>query len=220
MHLWKAMFTAQGINKFFKRFVTAILFGCVYLCSIIFLPKFITLVLLVMTSFFILNEWFALLSKIKCSLLFTFIYPILPYASLIALLFLDKNFLIMSFVAAFAFDTGAYITGSLFGRHKMVPSISPNKSWEGFLGGVIFLFIALEIYIYFFNIASTNFHIFLISILAALIAFSGDLAESYIKRLAGVKDSGNSLPGHGGFLDRFDSIMFLSFFGLILHLLC
>lgn len=101
-------------------------------------------------------------------------------------------------------DTGGYFAGILFGRHPMVPAISPKKSWEGFAGSVVLAMIIGAFAVpYLIDIQPLEGAIF-----GALMAFSataGDLIESAIKRDAGIKDSGHSIPGHGGFLDRIDS---------------
>ncbi len=113
----------------------------------------------------------------------------------------------------FGYDTGAYFAGRAFGRHKMAPYISPSKTWEGAAGGValalgvglIVRVVAGEIAGSFpLNLATTVIAALLIPIAAQL----GDLVESALKRSAGAKDAGNSLPGHGGMLDRFDSLLF------------
>ena len=104
-------------------------------------------------------------------------------------------------------DTFAYFTGSLLGKHKMAPSISPKKTWEGFAGGMI---AALTVAF----LISLNFNIFNVvqwmvtGLLVSVFGSAGDFFESWLKRKAGVKDSGTLLPGHGGFLDRFDALIF------------
>ncbi len=106
-------------------------------------------------------------------------------------------------------DTGAYLVGSRIGRHKMSPRLSPKKSWEGFAGGVIFAVLtgALLAYVY-STLGPLHLPIWmgmLYGLLAGLVSPLGDLGESMIKRYAGLKDSGNLFPGHGGALDRIDS---------------
>ena len=106
-----------------------------------------------------------------------------------------------------AMDTGAYFAGRFWGKHKMVVRVSPKKTWEGFCGGMV-LTLLVAIVVSLFQHAS-GYRIGLICILAfvtALFAVLGDLFESLLKREAGVKDSGTLLPGHGGILDRIDSI--------------
>ncbi|MDZ4654563.1 MAG: phosphatidate cytidylyltransferase [Coriobacteriia bacterium] len=113
-------------------------------------------------------------------------------------------------ISVWANDSFAYLVGSAIGRHKMAPRISPNKSWEGFIAGTVFT-IGVWVAVYF--LASTGLSLgshIMIGITASAAAVVGDLAESRLKREAGVKDSGKGLPGHGGFLDRFDSLTLVS----------
>ncbi|MEN9697108.1 MAG: hypothetical protein RLZ56_529 [Bacteroidota bacterium] len=102
-------------------------------------------------------------------------------------------------------DTMAYIVGSFIGKTPL-SSISPNKTWEGTIAGVILSVLAMTFLIGNW-IPVTNKYIAMISLVAAITGTVGDLVESKLKRLAGVKDSGSMMPGHGGFLDRFDSIV-------------
>ncbi|WP_305811115.1 phosphatidate cytidylyltransferase [Photobacterium leiognathi] len=104
-------------------------------------------------------------------------------------------------------DTGAYFSGKRFGKHKMAPAVSPNKTIEGLIGGVVLAVIitwigANLLAIPFVSISS----LLLIAIITVVISVLGDLVESMFKRASGVKDSGNILPGHGGILDRIDSL--------------
>ena len=113
-------------------------------------------------------------------------------------------------------DTFAYLTGSIFGKHKLIPSISPGKTVEGFIGGGIFTLIGAWILSYFFNEFSLIF-LFLSALIVWIFGTLGDLVESKIKRTYHIKDSGNIMPGHGGFLDRFDSFIFASVWILALY---
>lgn len=140
------------------------------------------------------------------------------YLSLIALIF---TILIPVFT-----DTFAYFTGSLFGGKKLMPSVSPNKTISGSIGGIVWC-VVLSICTYLILNAITPisnamaaagleiWHIAIISVLGSVICQAGDLFESFLKRKAGVKDSGKILAGHGGILDRFDSYIFLPAFLLI-----
>jgi phosphatidate cytidylyltransferase len=108
-------------------------------------------------------------------------------------------------------DTGAYATGSLIGRHKMIPRISPGKTWEGFAGALVFSTMASLLFAYFLGdkMAGMNWkHAFILGIVLAIGAVIGDLIESLFKREAGVKDSGKFFPGIGGILDLLDSLLF------------
>jgi phosphatidate cytidylyltransferase len=102
-------------------------------------------------------------------------------------------------------DTVAYLVGSLIGRRPLSP-ISPNKTWEGTIAGIL-ISVLLVTKIMGQYIPLNERSILLISMVAAIAGTFGDLLESKLKRLAGVKDSGTMMPGHGGFLDRFDSIL-------------
>ena len=144
-----------------------------------------------------------------------------PMATLSFLYFLDKWLLLALFVLIWVNDSGAYIVGSLTakrpqGNHKMTPHISPKKSWEGLLGGFAFTAVAALILCAcgWFKVISVGHWGILIALIFAFLvsAFGtmGDLLESLMKRSVGVKDSGKFLPGHGGVLDRFDSILLAS----------
>lgn len=102
-------------------------------------------------------------------------------------------------------DTMAYVVGSFIGKTPL-SSWSPKKTWEGTLGGIVLSAGIISVASYF--IWNANYEVFIIALVAATAGTLGDLAESRLKRLAGVKDSGSFMPGHGGFLDRFDSILF------------
>lgn len=106
----------------------------------------------------------------------------------------------------FAGDSGAYITGTLWGRHKLMPAISPKKSIEGALGGLICSFAAGAICGTFVH--ENPWVVGSIGFLAGIVAQFGDLFESQLKRMADVKDSGKIMPGHGGVLDRIDGVLF------------
>ncbi len=105
-------------------------------------------------------------------------------------------------------DTFAYFTGVLFGKHKMIPSISPNKTWEGALGGTIFsVILATLYYVTYLNPDKNLFMAILITLFLTIISQFGDLIFSAMKRNAGIKDFSNIMPGHGGILDRLDSLI-------------
>jgi phosphatidate cytidylyltransferase len=109
-------------------------------------------------------------------------------------------------------DMGAYLTGSLIGRHKMIPHVSPGKTWEGFFGALVFAQLAgCGLYAKFPDLLRPLVswtHVIVLGFLLALLAVVGDLAESVVKRSLGAKDSGNMLPGIGGALDLIDSLCF------------
>jgi len=108
-------------------------------------------------------------------------------------------------------DTGAYATGSLIGRHKMIPRISPGKTWEGFAGAIVVSTLASLVFVHFLGskMAGMNWiHATILGIILSVGAVVGDLIESLFKREAGLKDSGRFFPGIGGILDLLDSLLF------------
>ena len=117
-----------------------------------------------------------------------------------------SNLILFMLILTWTFDTFAYLIGVKIGKHKIFPSISPKKSWEGFLGGFFFSIITTYIisqYIFIINMKLAA----IIGILIPFTATLGDFIESKYKRDANKKDSGNIIPGHGGILDRMDALM-------------
>ena len=105
-------------------------------------------------------------------------------------------------------DTGAYLTGRAFGRRKLIPHVSPNKTWEGLIGGLALATITSVLCAWLFGLDINLALAALAGLVLAVVGVFGDLTESLIKRQAGVKDSGNLIPGHGGMLDRLDALLF------------
>jgi len=123
------------------------------------------------------------------------------------------------FVVVVASDTGGYIVGVLFGKHPMAPTISPKKSWEGFAGSAVACIVAGTLCVVYFLDGSWWVGA-LVGAVAVLSATLGDLGESMIKRDLGIKDMSNLLPGHGGLMDRLDSLLATApFVWILLHLL-
>lgn len=151
------------------------------------------------------------------------LYPGLPLMTLDMLyndsLPASKWLVLIMFVMIWLNDTGAYCFGSTMGRHRMFPRLSPKKSWEGFAGGLLCCLLAGWACSAWFNDLGWSLWTWLLAG-AAVCAFAtwGDLFESMLKRNAGVKDSGSIIPGHGGILDRIDSLLFVSPAILILYL--
>lgn len=123
-----------------------------------------------------------------------------------------RNLVLIPFISAWCADAGAYFIGSKFGKHKLAPSISPKKSVEGAFGGVAGGILGMLIYGIILHFCKTDvpwIAFILIGFLGSFFGLLGDLFLSYIKRDCKIKDFGNFLPGHGGVLDRFDSVLFV-----------
>jgi len=137
------------------------------------------------------------------------VFLILGY-HFIHLSFLEKNTLIFTYYVVLMFDGFSQIFGQLFGRIKITPRISPNKTLLGLLGGIS----ATAACAYFFKdlISDLGIHYLSLSLLICIFAFIGDLSASWLKRRLKIKDFSNLLPGQGGVLDRFDSLIFVSIF--------
>ena len=148
----------------------------------------------------------------------TTLYVILCFTALLKLRYIETGaeyIYILVFVAAWVTDTFAYFSGILFGKHKLIPKISPKKTVEGAIGGVIFCVIAFVVYGITVEKIVDGVR-FSFAVLAAVglvmsvVSMIGDLVASSIKRTYGIKDYGNLFPGHGGVLDRFDSVLFVA----------
>lgn len=146
------------------------------------------------------------------------LYPVgpiwiaIPLCSLFFLWIPKQPVLVLAFlILIWMSDTAAYVFGSLFGKHKLAPNISPGKTWEGFLCSCVFtvgLAVGLSYIPYFQQSGLQLWQWIVLSLIIQVFGLMGDLIESLFKRKAGVKDSGNIIPGHGGVLDRVDSILF------------
>lgn len=119
------------------------------------------------------------------------------------------DFVVYALLVVWFTDSGAYFTGRKFGKRKLWPEISPNKTVEGFVGGIIWAIGIALIFNYFVDLEKSIWIIIIVTIVASIFGQMGDLVESALKRHFNVKDSGHILPGHGGILDRFDSILFV-----------
>jgi len=149
------------------------------------------------------------------------IYVVLPLAML-ALIYkrpYGKLWIFFLLTIVFANDTGAFYSGKLFGKHKLYEAISPNKTWEGAIGGLITGLILSYPFVRIMRLHQFGLSIIILVLLLSVAGQIGDLVESMLKRNHGVKDSGKILPGHGGVLDRIDSLIF-SIPILFVYLLC
>ncbi|MCX8648806.1 phosphatidate cytidylyltransferase [Gilliamella sp. B2776] len=153
-------------------------------------------------------------SNVAVKLIFAFFTLVPFFLSMIELRSINYNsncytgaiLLLYVFVLVWATDTGAYFAGRMFGKRKLAPKVSPGKTVEGFIGGVSVALI-ISLIVYYSNLFNIKFNVFFISSLfAILVSVLGDLTESMFKREAGIKDSGYLIPGHGGILDRIDSL--------------
>lgn len=183
----------------------------------VFLPYILTIVYMFVEELYLkqknpINDWaYTMLGQM---------YVAMPFAMIFFLAFQINDFNQASFemlipLCLFIFlwvnDSGAYCTGSLLGRHKLFPRISPGKTWEGSIGGGILVLIVAGVIGYFANNDPSNPHLLSIGgwiglgLVVVVFGTWGDLVESLFKRTLGIKDSGKILPGHGGMLDRFDS---------------
>lgn len=178
---------------------------------LLIVPFFIFLLLetiyLLFYSKISINNFFKFLS-------FLFFWIIIP---IISVQFLNTfNYLLVTVVGIWVFDTMAYVMGVLLGRHTLAKDISPQKTSEGVIYGAILTYI---IFIVYFSFIEKRTDLYWIVAIIPFLATIGDLLESKLKREIGVKDSGNILPGHGGMLDRLDSILFTVPFVTFLNLL-
>ena len=129
----------------------------------------------------------------------------------ISIVFNGKYLILIPFAVAFMSDSGAYFVGCAIGKHKMAPTISPKKSWEGFFGGLVSGVLGMILYVvvlqFGFGFTVNYLHAAIYGLAGSLAGVFGDLCFSAVKRQTGIKDYGNLIPGHGGVLDRFDSII-------------
>ena len=143
---------------------------------------------------------------------------VVPYllSSLVRILAMKtgKYMILIPFIVAFASDAGAYFVGMRFGKHKLAPVVSPNKTVEGLLGGMGAAVVGMILYCLILQLTEgfriNYIYAFIYGVSGAAIGAFGDLCFSIIKRQTGIKDYGNLIPGHGGILDRFDSMMMVA----------
>jgi phosphatidate cytidylyltransferase len=152
--------------------------------------------------------WMAMLNfnKFSVQLFLGYVYISLSFALLAQCYHTDAHYPLMLIVLIWINDTMQYIVGSFIGKTKMAPIISPKKTWEGTIGGsLLAVLVAIVCGIFFKQYPIGEWIAF--GLVASIAGTIGDLVESKLKRTAGVKDSGNIMPGHGGALDRFDSLL-------------
>jgi phosphatidate cytidylyltransferase len=132
--------------------------------------------------------------------------PTLPSDAPLEVLGPERGWLLLLILAVWSYDTGAYLVGKRFGREKFLTHISPSKTYAGLAGGIVATTVVVALLLW--GLGQPPLHALALGPLTALAAQAGDLAESVIKRAAGMKDSGTLIPGHGGMLDRVDSFLF------------
>ncbi|MGI9461106.1 MAG: phosphatidate cytidylyltransferase [Alphaproteobacteria bacterium] len=213
------------INKknLWQRLISGGLLGAIAF-GFIFLPIWLQLIGLFFVIFLAHREWQKLAHHTARPLLWFMVGFFYILAAAIAAIYLLIHLPIwfwQTLLVVVMADIGGYIFGKIWGRHKLAEKISPKKTWEGVIGGI--LFATITIYI-----SAITFHKMLgdylwgsiaISWLMVIASIGGDLFESYFKRCAAVKDSGHILPGHGGLLDRIDGqLMALIWIGMMVYL--
>ena len=177
-----------------------------------FMPEQYYLVGIVMTLILILAAYVFTYPKYNAEQVVSTLFGMVYVAVMLGFIYVIRNFadgkilVWLVFLSSWGSDTCAYCVGRLFGRHKMAPVLSPKKSMEGAVGGVVGAGLLGAVYALIFHQPVIAYAI--ICAAGALISMVGDLAASAIKRDKGIKDYGNLIPGHGGVLDRFDSVIF------------
>ena len=180
---------------------------------VIFVPYLLTVIYLFASELYLKNEnpvhdWaYTMLSQMFIALPLSMINILAFDVQSDGFVHYDMMIPLMLFVFLWVNDSGAYCSGSLFGRHKLFPRISPGKTWEGSIGGGILVLIVAVVVGYLLGDGHTLSIPMWMGLGLVVVVFGtlGDLVESLFKRTLGIKDSGNILPGHGGMLDRFDS---------------
>lgn len=206
--LWEmlGLFARNGVSLCAKGWYVIISAMVLLISNFLYYPIFWSLALLYLLIRFSLE----LYGKNKKPLesigyeIFALIYTILP---IVLLTHMPQSTVLLIFILVWTNDVGAYLIGSQLGKRRLFERISPKKSWEGFWGGVIMVAIVAVSLGYYWLDTPILESLFL-GVTVSVASVYGDLFESMFKRSVGVKDSGNSIPGHGGFWDRFDALFF------------
>ena len=181
--------------------------------SVVFIPYLVTIVYLLVAELYLkqkdpIQDWaYTMLAQMYIALPFSLINVLAFNATSEGYVAFNTLLPLSIFIFLWVNDSGAYCVGSLLGRHKLFPRISPGKSWEGSIGGAVFVLAAAYAISYFLDTDQMLAMPVWLGLGLVVVVFGtwGDLVESLFKRTLGIKDSGNILPGHGGMLDRFDS---------------
>ena len=181
------------------------------------IPVVLLVVLFVFFAVFLAGNTKVMIDKIALAL-FCGLTVSIAFSMLIFIRdrFIDNSYfyVILVFAISWFADTGAYFAGCYLGKHKLAPTISPNKTVEGAIGGVVASVLLSCLYAYVYSLISpiqVNYtYIAIVAGIGSIVGMLGDLTASSIKRQYGVKDFGNLMPGHGGVMDRFDSVLFVA----------
>ena len=194
----------MDFNNFIKRIFISLILLFSYLIIVLNFYKYLS-IFIILLFILIFIEIFFYFKKKK---LLIIIYLFLSLFSLLFIEFNEENFFIFNLMilVIVTFDIFSYFVGSLIGKNKILLNISPKKTFEGLLGGIIFSFFSALIYL---NTLGLNIDLTIIFFILSTIiaAFFGDLLESKFKRINSLKNSSDILPGHGGLFDRFDSFI-------------
>lgn len=225
------LFSIAGLNEFYRLtapdlhllvkiesvILTFLLFVSLYINQVLITMGILSFVVIFPMIFYLFADPVKreFLSSDIAKAAFGPFYVSLPLALLIPI---DRIYLInhsvrgiwifFLLIVIFANDTGAFYGGKLFGKHKLYKSVSPKKTWEGAVCGVILALFISILFLKLFRFHPVNPAIFAVTLILSVAGQVGDLAESMIKRNHDIKDSGTLLPGHGGVLDRIDSLLF------------
>ena len=210
------------VNRFISTVAGVYLFyAMTYYCSdiyagvaksVVFIPYLVTIVYLLVAELYLkqqdpIQDWaYTMLAQMYIALPFSLLNVLAFNATNNGLVAFNPILPLSVFVFLWVNDSGAYCVGSLIGKHKIFPRISPAKSWEGSIGGAVFVLAAAYAISYFIDQNMLTMPEWLgLGLVVVVFGTWGDLVESLFKRTLGIKDSGDILPGHGGMLDRFDS---------------
>ncbi len=216
-------FSNKGIAAVCMIFVAILPALLTFKESIVFFPMVSGFFLLILFVIMLLNHERVKFQEIALMTFVSFLIPL----SLSTMIFMQKDFqfgifyVVLTFLISWISDAGAYFVGSAIGKHKMAPKISPKKSWEGFFGGVAAAVISVIVVGFGYpwvdslinGKASFSVNVLLLvglALVGSVLSVIGDFSASLLKRQCMVKDFGSILPGHGGILDRFDSVLFVA----------
>jgi len=200
--------------QYLKKILTgAVLYIILVIFFVVLKPIWTSIALTLILGLILLFEWPKLFNIKRPTfwLLMPF-YPILPFLLMIYMSSIEQYRILLYYMILISYsqDLGGYAFGKIIGKRKLAPAISPKKTWEGFWGGIIITFLVLHLLLFLCQSKMAFFPSVLFSLSISILATVGDLFESLLKRRVGIKDSGWILPGHGGLLDRFDSLMFVA----------